>query len=88
MLSMSQEQWRELSQRMPCVHDFKLGPAPAPLGSDSYPERWLKLVWMEEYYSMLHFKQEHSSMPSAQFQQDASLSIKVNSFDQEEGAYR
>ena len=85
---MSHQQWCELSNRAPCMHDFKLGPAPAPLPDDTYVDRWLKLVWMEEYCSMLQFKQEHVSRNTALFNQDAFLTIKVNAFDQEEEAYR
>ena len=86
--AMSQAHWDELSKRIPCMQDFKLGPAPAPLPYDTYDEWWLKLVWMEEYCSMVQFKQDHASLNPAQFNSDAFLTIRVNSFDQEEEAYR
>lgn len=86
--AMSSAQWQDLAKRTPTVEDFKLGPAPAPTPQDTYSEKWLKLVWMEEYCSMLQFKQEYRSLQSSQFNQDAFLSLKVHHFDDDEEAYR
>jgi hypothetical protein len=85
---MKDEQWRELAKRSPRMNDFKLGPAPAPVPCDTYSERWLKLVWMEAYCSMLQFKLDYTVLSPAQFDQDAFLSISINSYDQKKEAYR
>jgi hypothetical protein len=87
-VSMSHENWRDLSARMPTMQDFKLGPAPDPVPFDTYTEKWMKLVWMEEYCSMIQFKQDQSALSPAEFEREAFLSITINNYDEKAEAYR
>ena len=59
---------------------FQRGPPPDPKPSDSYDNKWLKLVWMELYDSVIAFEREQAKKREP-FKDRATLSVDVQAYD-------
>jgi hypothetical protein len=85
--AMSEEKWRSLSNDTtmhgnPAISPaaFKEGPPPDPRPSDSYANKWLKLVWMELYDSLVYFKSDQARKRES-FRERATLSVTLGRYD-------
>lgn len=65
---------------------FAKGHPPDPTPSDSYTNKWLKLVWMELYDSKIAFEIEQSRKREP-FEDRATLSVTVAAYDERHREY-
>lgn len=90
---MSESDWSETVARttisgLPGVKpsDFARGPPPDPAPGDSYPHKWLKLVWMETYDAYATFV-DTEKRKAFSFSERAPLRVNVGPFDEKTKLY-